>query len=198
MIFNPRLAELRLKDFFTFANGLLGLCAIWHAAAGSLLVSCAFIAAAVLLDWLDGKVARLLSGRDLSNDLGKELDSLADMVSFGAAPAFLVIRAVAGLENSTPAFFWATAAACSFYFVAGMVRLALFNLQAEKGVYTGLPIPLAALYAVMLAVVLGFNGFFIVLAPFWMAGLAAAMVAKFKIDKHAVREKLGPLKILLG
>ena len=84
---------------------------------------------------------------------------------------------------------------------SSVVLVGLFGVLAAEMLFMYLNpdgLPLAALYAVMLAVVLGFNGFFIVLAPFWMAGLAAAMVAKFKIDKHAVREKLGPLKILLG
>jgi len=197
MIFNPRLAELRLKDFFTFANGLLGLCAIWHAAIGSGL-AWVFIVAAIVLDWLDGKVARLLAGRDLSNDLGKELDSLADLVSFGAAPALLVLFQVSKLSNANEPLFWATSIACGAYFVAGMVRLALFNLQSEKGVYTGLPIPIAAFYAVLLQLVLQFNQFFIVLAPFFMAGLAAAMVGGFRIEKHGVKRMLGPLGFLLG
>jgi CDP-diacylglycerol--serine O-phosphatidyltransferase len=94
---------------------------------------------AALMDGLDGKVARLTGA---TSRFGIEFDSLADLVSFGVAPALLM-------------YIWATKAfgrigwVAAFLFVAcGALRLARFNVQAattEKRWFTGLPIPMAAL-----------------------------------------------------
>lgn len=105
-----------------------------------------FIFAAAVVDFLDGFVARLLNA---TSEMGKQLDSLSDVVSFGAAPAVIMyqllrisfIKEENGLETS---FLWLLPAfilAC-----AGAYRLARFNIDTEQGYgFKGVPIPAAGL-----------------------------------------------------
>jgi CDP-diacylglycerol---serine O-phosphatidyltransferase len=105
-----------------------------------------FIFAAAVVDFLDGFVARLLKA---TSEMGKQLDSLSDVVSFGAAPAVIMyqllrisfIKEENGLETS---FLWLLPAfvlAC-----AGAYRLARFNLDTEQSYgFKGVPIPAAGL-----------------------------------------------------
>ena len=100
---------------------------------------------ACIFDLFDGRVARM-GGRE--SPFGREFDSLADIISFGAAPAFLVHRIVLGpVFEDLPKLGWFIA---SIYLVCGAFRLARFNcLAAMAGTgggkeFTGFPIPAAA------------------------------------------------------
>jgi CDP-diacylglycerol--serine O-phosphatidyltransferase len=105
-----------------------------------------FIILACLFDLLDGRVARF-GGQD--SPFGREFDSLADIISFGAAPAFLVHRVVLrDVFSNHPEFGWFVA---SIYMICGAFRLARFNcLAAQTGTgsagkdFLGFPIPAAA------------------------------------------------------
>jgi CDP-diacylglycerol--serine O-phosphatidyltransferase len=102
-----------------------------------------FIALAGLMDFLDGFVARLLK---VSSEMGKQLDSLADVVSFGVAPAFIVVQflrlALAKDINALSQY------PIGIYFaflipLAGAYRLARFNIDTEQTTYfKGVPIPM--------------------------------------------------------
>lgn len=113
------------------------------------------IIAGAVLDGLDGRVARMTH---TTTRFGVEYDSLADLVSFGVAPAFLVYGwALAQFGR------WGWLAAF-LYLVCGALRLARFNVQittVEKGKFNGLPIPAAAVFVasgVMLYYYLGGSG----------------------------------------
>src|SRR5262245_13436321 len=96
------------------------------------------IISAAILDGLDGRVARLIGG---SSEFGGEYDSLADVVSFGLAPAFL--GHVWGLEPLRR-YGWILA---FLFLVCGAIRLARFNIQhgaTDRRWFVGLPIPMAA------------------------------------------------------
>src|SRR6266540_4957448 len=104
-----------------------------------------FILLACIFDLLDGRVARF-GGQD--SPFGREFDSLADIISFGAAPAFLVHRVVLRdvFSNHHPEFGWFLA---SVYLICGAFRLARFNCLAAQGggggkSFLGFPIPAAA------------------------------------------------------
>ncbi len=104
-----------------------------------------FILLACIFDLLDGRVARF-GGQD--SPFGREFDSLADIISFGAAPAFLVHRVVLRdvFSNHHPEFGWFLA---SIYLICGAFRLARFNCLAAQGggggkSFLGFPIPAAA------------------------------------------------------
>lgn len=106
--------------------------------------ACLALVGAALCDMIDGRVARVAGAR---SSFGAELDSLADIVSFGLAPAWLVYRW--SLSPTLPLGFdpWLLVA---FAFVAaGAVRLARFNIKTAKGAsldeFEGLPIPVAAM-----------------------------------------------------
>ena len=126
-----------LPSLFTVGNMFCGYACIAHAMRGELETAAQFIGVAIVLDMLDGRIARLTG---TTSAFGRELDSLADVISFGMAPALLVFRW--GLEP-LGRLGWAA----GFVFVsAGAIRLARFNIQAtsDKRYFVGMPIPAAA------------------------------------------------------
>lgn len=127
-----------LPSIFTLFNMLLGYMAIISATKGNFENSVNFFLVAGILDLLDGRIARMTG---TSSEFGKELDSLADFLSFGVAPALIL-------------YFWGFAELGKFGWlfvfllpVAGAIRLARFNVQTQivdKRFFVGLPIPAAA------------------------------------------------------
>jgi CDP-diacylglycerol--serine O-phosphatidyltransferase len=117
-----------LADFLTLANAACGVLAVFAVlsyvearAPGRLLLATALIPLALLFDVLDGRVAR---SRQRHSAMGRELDSLADVISFGVAPA--VIAYGAGMRG-----LWDVV--ILVYFVCcGVSRLARFNITAEE------------------------------------------------------------------
>jgi CDP-diacylglycerol--serine O-phosphatidyltransferase len=108
-------------------------------------IALGFILAACIFDLLDGRLARM---GGVESEFGREFDSLADLISFGAAPAFLVHRVVLREVFATrPEIGWFIA---SIYLICGALRLARFNcLAALSGggggkEFMGFPIPAAA------------------------------------------------------
>lgn len=126
-----------IPNLFTAGNLLSGCFAIllasneWHRPA----VLCVIVG--MLLDTMDGRIARYLKGE---SEFGKELDSLADLVTFGVAPSLILFRF--GMEGfpSVPA-----ALIVSLFPVFGALRLARFNLNHAKNhrYFVGLPITAA-------------------------------------------------------
>jgi CDP-diacylglycerol--serine O-phosphatidyltransferase len=137
----PRAA---VPSFFTLMNLLSGFIAITQVFDGRFQQACWFIVLAGFFDLLDGMIARLANGQSL---FGVELDSLSDVVSFGVAPGFLVY--VFGLkEFGILGLFVASLPA-----LCGAVRLARFNVSfggVKKEYYAGLPIPVQAIFIVVL------------------------------------------------
>ncbi|MDZ7268566.1 MAG: CDP-diacylglycerol--serine O-phosphatidyltransferase [candidate division KSB1 bacterium] len=125
-------------NLMTLTNLLLGFLAIVFAANGKYVTSGWLTVIAAVCDVLDGKIARALH---TSSDFGIEFDSLADVVSFGVAPAFLIYRAQLG-ELGLPGVM------VSFLpLAAGAIRLARFNTTAtllDKHHFVGMPIPVGA------------------------------------------------------
>nr|WP_211161979.1 CDP-diacylglycerol--serine O-phosphatidyltransferase [Heyndrickxia coagulans] len=156
----------------TMANGCCGAAALFYCGNHQPAVSAALIFAAVLFDRYDGKLARKLK---TESALGKQLDSLCDLLSFGATPAMLIHTALFCLYG-VPGML-----AAIFYMLCGMIRLARFNISKQEGFFYGLPIPVAGLCVTA--------GFFAV--PYvthfwlfvWMVLLSVLMVAPFKLKK---------------
>lgn len=99
------------------------------------------IGAATLFDFMDGAVARMLHAY---SPMGKELDSLADLISFGLAPAMLMFNTIA-LSNGSTMSPWAFIAL--FIVVMGGLRLAHFNVDTRQTTsFIGLPIPSCAIF----------------------------------------------------
>jgi CDP-diacylglycerol--serine O-phosphatidyltransferase len=127
-----------LPSMFTMANLFCGYACIVYAMRGEFDIAAPFIGFAMVLDMLDGRIARMTGA---TSDFGIELDSLADVVSFGMAPAILSFTW--GLQ---PLGRWGWAV--GFVFVAAAaLRLARFNVQVgstDKRYFVGMPSPAAA------------------------------------------------------
>src|SRR5687767_3639706 len=128
-----------LPSAFTMANLFCGYACIVHAMHLEFHTAALFIGIAIVLDMLDGRIARMTG---TTSAFGLEFDSLADVVSFGVAPAILAFSW--GLQP-LGRIGWAA----SFLFVAAAaVRLARFNVQTgvvhDKRYFVGLPSPSAA------------------------------------------------------
>jgi CDP-diacylglycerol---serine O-phosphatidyltransferase len=116
-------------------------------------------------DLFDGRIARSLR---VNNRLGVELDSLADIVSFGVAPALLFH------SMTDPSII--TDIALLLYPSMGALRLARFNANPTEGYYIGLPIPIAGL-------IIALMGMFEYSNPYISIFLAILMVSPFKLKK---------------
>lgn len=134
--------RLVVPNLVTGANIAIGFCAVLAASHGDYDLAVRLLVAAIFCDMFDGQLARRLRA---TSRFGQELDSLSDVLSFGAAPAFLVYAAL--LRELGP---WGVAVAV-LYLMAGALRLARFNVTSD--VHTkerktlGVPIPVAAGYA---------------------------------------------------
>lgn len=166
---NGEAANARLKIYFlpnllTAGNlfcGFVALTKIVEATPGApgfsdaIRLALFYILLACICDLLDGRVARL---GGYESPFGREFDSLADIVSFGVAPAFLVHRIVlADVFKAYPKLGWFIA---SIYLICGAFRLARFNCLADKPgggggkEFIGFPIPAAAGYVASLTLLL--------------------------------------------
>jgi CDP-diacylglycerol--serine O-phosphatidyltransferase len=128
-----------LPSLMTVGNLFCGYACVVHAMRGDLYTAAPFIGIAVILDMLDGRIARLTN---TTSAFGVEFDSLADVVSFGLAPAVL---AFAWGLSELGRWGWA---AGFLYVAAAAIRLARFNIQThtqtDKRYFIGLPSPAAA------------------------------------------------------
>ncbi|MDB5856395.1 MAG: pssA [Ramlibacter sp.] len=148
--------EFHLADFFTLGNAACGVGAILLAmlfmASGHrehFLAAAVLAPAAFILDVLDGRIAR---ARHTNSALGRELDSLSDVISFGMAPAALGFAA--GMQGG-----W-DAAALVYFVCCGVSRLARYNVTAEQlagdesgkvKYFEGTPIPTSVVIVGLLA-----------------------------------------------
>ena len=168
-----RRSAYALPTLFTAGNIFLGFIAIVRSIQGALLgasgqlganpdfeVAAKAIGIAVVLDGLDGRIARLTN---TTSDFGREMDSLADVITFGIAPAVLAytwgiqfVMPGGLLHDHRAGYFFAF-----LYLLCGAARLARFNVQtnpvpknpgrADRKYFVGLPIPAAA--AIVAAIV---------------------------------------------
>ncbi|AFR07798.1 MULTISPECIES: CDP-diacylglycerol--serine O-phosphatidyltransferase [Nocardiopsis] len=170
----PRL-RLGIADYLTLGNALCGFLAVCalaaaqsaHLAAGAsgplpktaMATAVGLMMIAASLDVLDGRVARKLGG----SGMGAELDNLADVISFGVAPAFFFVvwGTISGGTWTLPV------AAAGAILLAVIVRLARFSCQAPGADYfTGLPCPFGAMAVVTI----------VLLDPPLLVGVAAVLL----------------------
>ena len=153
----------RFPDLLTTANLCCGVGSILLASQGQLTAACWLVFAGAAFDVLDGLAARALGG---GSELGKQLDSLADMVTFGVAPAFIVaidpwhalIAATSAHREYVPEIptastgmlgdpSWAAVLAALVIVTASAWRLAKFNIDTRQtSGFLGLPTPANALF----------------------------------------------------
>ncbi len=143
-----------LPSLITILNGVCGFAAIVFAGKGLFARAGYMLLLAMIADVLDGRLARMSRS---TSSFGGQLDSLCDIISFGLAPAFLMLKILenklagfagpgSAAENFLERFIWLTAAA---YVSCAAIRLARFNVENEEGEtahmsFIGLPTPAAA------------------------------------------------------
>ncbi len=127
-----------LPNALTCGNLLTGCIGIWTFVMGDAALAAYFVWIAVVFDFLDGFAARALK---VSSPIGKELDSLADVVSFGVLPAFAMVRMIGDQEGIVHSWFGFAIAAFS------ALRLAKFNIdERQTQSFIGMPTPAGALF----------------------------------------------------
>lgn len=138
-----------IPNVFTFINLSCGIISILSVMNEKYALSGAFILLAGLVDRYDGRIARFLN---VSSDLGKELDSLADLVSFGVAPSILVYI-LFNLNSFGPNGLLGYVVLLLFP-ICGAYRLARFNTTNFDGSFTGVPITIVGCFMALISLIL--------------------------------------------
>ncbi|MFC1894723.1 CDP-diacylglycerol--serine O-phosphatidyltransferase [Candidatus Dependentiae bacterium] len=162
-----------IPHIFTLGNAFFGFSSVILASQGHLFSAAYFIFLGALMDALDGRIARLLGN---SSEFGIQLDSLSDAISFCFAPAFLV-------------YFWQLKSLgcigiilCGIFLMAGLMRLARFNIISEKQTifFLGLPTTIAGCFLTIVLLntrqLVGYS-YFILALSFLVLILAFLMVS---------------------
>lgn len=159
-------------NIITICNMSFGGAAIMATLNGSYNFSILFIFIAAFLDRYDGKVARKFNQE---SELGKQLDSMGDIISFGVAPALLVYSLVLTDFN-------VVGMGMSILFIAcGALRLARFNVMESNGYFVGLPITAAGTILTFMA--LFTHSLDPVIYMFLVPTLAVLMISTFTLKK---------------
>lgn len=175
-----------LPNLITTVSVVLGFLVVVESAAGHFGRAVLMVFAAGICDLLDGRLARWL---DAGTAFGGELDSLADAIAFGVAPAvmawFAFLRPL-GMPGLIVAL---------VYLLAGVFRLARFNLdKGKKSTFYGIPIPVAAGYIVSFVLLRD------EVSPWWLAfGVlctAATMISTIKVPNFKDRDRTLPMWLL--
>jgi len=153
-IVSDKKARMILPNAITLLGVCIGLTSIKFALDGKFALAVVAILFAGLMDALDGRIARLIKG---TSKMGKELDSLGDVISFGVAPAFIM-------------YFWNLQYldklgwfVCLIYVVCVALRLARFNINSEEepswkdNFFEGMPSPAGGI-VVLMPLVISFSG----------------------------------------
>jgi CDP-diacylglycerol--serine O-phosphatidyltransferase len=123
-------------NLITLSSMIFGLVSLWSAHDGDPALAAWMIIYAVLTDRIDGLVARALKA---TSELGMQLDSFADFLNFGVAPAYLVLTYLSGREGlpfHTGAAHYLLFAACGAYMLCAVFRLARYNVLSDDQVPT--------------------------------------------------------------
>ncbi len=168
-----------IPNLLTSTNLSLGVLSILETFKENYFLAAIFIIIAALIDRYDGRIARFLN---VSSDLGKQLDSLSDLISFGVAPAFLVFFKYNFLDLD----YMEVIGACFLlsYIISGSYRLAKYNAIQFDGIFTGVPITVAGSIIALFSLSTPSNSIFsIPLSITLLAILTYLMVSKFKFKK---------------
>ncbi len=165
-----------LPNLFTASSIFVGVISIVEASKGNFVLASWLILLALIFDGLDGRIARMTN---TTSQFGVEFDSLADIISFGIAPAMLLYFFI-GDEFGRFGIL-----VSALYVIFGAIRLARFNISTAKtdpNVFIGLPIPTAAIFVSMW--ILLFHKYTLenygITLLFLTLGIAVLMVSNFR------------------
>lgn len=164
-----------IPNMLTSSNLVFGVCSIFSTMKGDLFWGSLFILIALVADGLDGRAARFFG---TSSEIGKEMDSLCDLVSFGVAPGILAY------VFCLHAFSWFGCAVSICFALCGAWRLARFNVNVDvvHGYFMGLAIPAGGCFVATSTLLLQSEGVdphvFGWMYPLVMLAVALLMVSK--------------------
>jgi len=170
-----------LPNMLTLIGVCIGLTSIRFALSGEFHLAIIAIIFAALIDGLDGRIARLIKG---TSRVGKELDSLTDMISFGVAPAFIMYF---WKLNTFGRFGWLL---CLIYVICVALRLARFNINSNQepswrdNFFQGVPSPAGGIL-VLTPLIISLSGFdyfelnYNVIVPIFFIGTSLLLISKF-------------------
>ncbi|WP_340819118.1 archaetidylserine synthase [Methanolobus sp. WCC4] len=185
---NQILHTLKLPDLVTLLNALCGIAAILLTLNGPTYLAPLLILIAAVADGIDGHIARKFS----SSEIGGNLDSLADVISFGVTPVVITFALVEGSIQ------YIVLPALGFYFICGILRLARFNtMHMGFDAFSGLPITAGGI--VMSSYLLMGEAFFnayVVAVLALILGLL--MVSDVRYMKARNRKILMPLTVIFA
>ena len=154
-IVSDKKARMLLPNAITLIGVCIGLSSIKFALDGKFALAVVAILFASLMDALDGRIARLING---TSKMGKELDSLGDVISFGVAPAFIMYFWNLQYQDKLGWF------VCLIYVVCVALRLARFNISSNEestwrdDFFEGIPSPAGGII-VLMPLIISFSGF---------------------------------------
>ena len=155
IVADKKRARMILPNMLTLIGVCIGLTSIRFALDGRFELAIIAILFAALIDGLDGRIARLIRG---TSKVGKELDSLTDMISFGVAPAFIMYF---WKLNTLGRFGWLL---CLVYVICVALRLARFNINSNQepswrdNFFEGVPSPAGGIL-VLTPLIISLSGF---------------------------------------
>ena len=155
IVADKKSARMILPNMLTLIGVCIGLTSIRFALDGKFELAIIAIIFAALIDGLDGRIARLIKG---TSKVGKELDSLTDMISFGVAPAFIMYF---WKLNTLERFGWLL---CLVYVICVALRLARFNINSNQepswkdNFFEGIPSPAGGIL-VLTPLIISLSGF---------------------------------------
>ena len=160
---------LKINNIFTLLNATSGLLCIFFAIIGNFRIAVVLLIIAAFFDYFDGKSSRK---RKIANKFGKELDSLADIISFGLAPCVFVFLLLKDIR-----FVWVYI----LYLLAGLIRLARFNITKTGNYFEGMPMTVSGIVVPILYFVLsGSNLSYIYYIYFILATFLMVSSIRFK------------------
>ena len=180
-IVSDRKARMLLPNMLTLIGVCIGLSSIKFALDEKFKLAIVAIIFAAVIDGLDGRIARLIKG---TSKVGKELDSLTDVISFGVAPSFVMYF---WLLNNLGKFGWLL---CLIYVVCVTLRLARFNVNSNEepswkdNFFEGVPSPAGGIL-VLIPLILSLSGFdfliinYNILVPVFFISVSFLLISKF-------------------
>jgi CDP-diacylglycerol--serine O-phosphatidyltransferase len=165
-----------IPNSITCLNLFCGCLAIYFCFNSNLVYAAYMVGLAAIFDFLDGMLARVLKAY---SEIGKQLDSLADMVSFGVVPGVMMFHLIAGSLTNQPTFLGLPATVFPFLgfiiTIFSALRLAKFNIDTRQTTsFIGMPTPACSIFVSSLPLILShdsFNASSIILNPGVLAGL---------------------------
>ncbi len=181
IVVDKKNVRMILPNMLTLIGVCIGLTSIRFALSGEFHLAIIAIIFAALIDGLDGRIARLIKG---TSKVGKELDSLTDMISFGVAPAFIMYF---WKLNTLGRFGWLL---CLIYVICVALRLARFNVNSNQepswrdNFFEGVPSPAGGILVLtpLIISLSGFNYFqinFDIIVPLFFMITSLLLISKF-------------------